>query len=159
MSKPSPAVQRKCSFSPLSRHPRPENKKKKKGPKKNFPKLVSSHCFLLLGPHVSPFPIFPRAYNFECASTAFKPHSEQFRCSSRFELDDDAESTHTVTVTDFRVNTVQQSVRTVASGLHLFALAVLYTPPASVSVSLFFFFLFLFFCFLFSIPPFSFAKL
>ena len=69
-----------------------------------------------------------RLYDFDCVRTPSKAHSDQFRCSSRFAED---EAKQKIMVTDFRSHTMRQETRDVREGLHLFALAMLYTAPAT----------------------------
>ena len=85
----------------------------------------------------APPPPFPggahslrRLYDFDCVTGASKPHWQQFRCSSRFVEDAPKQK---IMVTDFRSHTLRQETRDVREGLHLFALAMLYTAaPTAV---------------------------
>lgn len=92
-----------------------------------------------------------RLYDFDCVRTPSKAHSDQFRCSSRFAED---EAKQKIMVTDFRSHTMRQETRDVREGLHLFALAMLYTAPATAVCFFDVSSPFLFFSFSASLPPF-----
>ncbi|KAI6088724.1 hypothetical protein F4821DRAFT_232843 [Hypoxylon rubiginosum] len=72
-------------------------------------------------------------YSFACQPETWSPgvHAEQFRCQSK----------HTsggpivVTRTDFKKNTLNVGTRTRSTNEHLFALAMMYTTPASTPTS------------------------
>ncbi|KAI0408667.1 hypothetical protein F4802DRAFT_359807 [Xylaria palmicola] len=76
----------------------------------------------------------PSAYDFTCEQQTRGPgvHAEWFRCWSKY----DDRDTVVVTRTDFRQNTIAMETRTRRSYEHLFALALMYTTPASTNPSL-----------------------
>ncbi|KAI1156025.1 hypothetical protein F4825DRAFT_363314 [Nemania diffusa] len=74
----------------------------------------------------------PSAYAFSCQPETWTPgynHAEWFRCVSQYASLDVV----SVTRTDFTANTITVENRTRGTGLHLFALALIYTTPLSTS--------------------------
>ncbi|KAI1077299.1 hypothetical protein F5B20DRAFT_269484 [Whalleya microplaca] len=74
----------------------------------------------------------PNAYNYSCQPTWLPGrHGEQFRCQSQHTSAGQIVVTHSA----FKVNTIDIQTRTRSLNQHLFALAMMYTTPASTAES------------------------